>query len=112
VDEVAPDSEEEWIGPLLASARPLVLAGGGLRGAGGVDLFRTWIEGMGVPVVATIRGLDVLPGGHPLRMGLAGIYGVRAANRAIAECDCLLVLGSRLDHGLRRDRALPDADGR
>jgi acetolactate synthase-1/2/3 large subunit len=100
VEGVAPDSEEDWIGPLLASTRPLVLAGGGLRGAGGVDLFRRWIERMGVPVVATIRGLDVLPGGHPLRMGLAGIYGLRAANRAIAECDCLLVLGSRLDHGL------------
>jgi acetolactate synthase-1/2/3 large subunit len=41
--------------------------------------------------------IDVLPYGHPLRVGLIGSYGNRWANHAMARADALLVLGSRLD---------------
>jgi acetolactate synthase-1/2/3 large subunit len=41
--------------------------------------------------------VDALPYGHPFRVGLIGTYGNRWANHALAESDCLLVLGSRLD---------------
>ena len=50
-----------------------------------------------MPVVHSLMGVDVLPAGHPLRVGMIGTYGNRWANIAIARSDLLLVLGSRLD---------------
>ena len=49
---------------------------------------------LGLPVVASLMGLDVLPDGHPLRFGMIGSYGNRWANHALGECDALLVIGS------------------
>ena len=40
---------------------------------------------------------DVLAFDDPLNVGMIGSYGNRWANLALTECDCLLVLGSRLD---------------
>jgi acetolactate synthase-1/2/3 large subunit len=82
---------------LTQASRPLILAGGGLRSAQAVPMFRTVVERLGVPVVNSLMGVDVLPYGHPLRVGLIGTYGNRWANIALARADVLLVLGSRLD---------------
>jgi acetolactate synthase-1/2/3 large subunit len=77
--------------------RPLILVGGGVRSAGATDLFRTLAHAMGVPVVYSLMGVDVLPATDVLRVGLIGSYGNRWANIALSESDFLLVLGSRLD---------------
>jgi acetolactate synthase-1/2/3 large subunit len=42
-------------------------------------------------------GVDLLPTGHPLRIGLIGTYGNRWANIALGRADFVLALGSRLD---------------
>jgi acetolactate synthase-1/2/3 large subunit len=82
---------------LRKSQRPLVLAGGGIRAGSAQGMFRTFVEQFGIPVVSSLMGLDLLPAGHPLRVGLIGSYGNRWANFAMAESDLILVLGSRLD---------------
>lgn len=83
---------------LLARAeRPLVLVGGGVRAARAAESCRRALERLGMPVVRSLMGLDVLPHGHPLELGMIGSYGNRWANFALGECDALLVLGSRLD---------------
>jgi acetolactate synthase I/II/III large subunit len=85
------------LGALIAADRPLMLVGGGVRGSGAVDAARAFIDALGVPVVSSLMGIDVLPTGHPLRVGMIGTYGNRWANIALGTADCLLVLGSRLD---------------
>jgi len=82
---------------LSRAERPLVLVGGGVRSACAGDACRRALEHLGVPVVRSLLGLDVLPHGHPLEFGMIGSYGNRWANTALGECDALLVLGSRLD---------------
>jgi acetolactate synthase I/II/III large subunit len=82
---------------LKAADRPLVLAGGGVRAGRASAEFRLAIEAMGVPVVTSLMAIDLLPFGHPLRVGMIGSYGNRWANLALSQCDLLLVLGSRLD---------------
>jgi acetolactate synthase-1/2/3 large subunit len=77
--------------------RPLVLAGGGVRAGRASAEFRRAIEALGVPVVSSLMAVDLLPFGHPLRVGMIGSYGNRWANLALSQCDLLLVLGSRLD---------------
>jgi acetolactate synthase-1/2/3 large subunit len=82
---------------LAKAERPLLLAGGGVRAAGAQRGLVELAESLGVPVVHSLLGVDVLPDGHPLRMGMIGTYGNRWANIALGEADFVLVVGSRLD---------------
>ena len=82
---------------LARAKHPLVLAGGGVRSGLAADSFRAWARGLGVPVVYSLMGVDVLPTADPLRLGLIGSYGNRWANIALSESDFLFVVGSRLD---------------
>jgi acetolactate synthase I/II/III large subunit len=82
---------------LAGAERPLLLAGGGLRAGRAVDGFRDLVELLGIPVVNSLMGVDALPSDEALRVGMIGTYGNRWANIALARCDALLVLGSRLD---------------
>ncbi len=82
---------------LEKAQRPLILAGGGVRASGASAELRELVELTGIPVVHSLLGLDALPGVHPASAGLIGAYGNRYSNLAAANCDLLLVLGSRLD---------------
>jgi acetolactate synthase-1/2/3 large subunit len=77
--------------------RPLILAGGGVDSGNASSEFRNLVQKLGIPVVHSLMGIDLLPYDHPLRVGLIGSYGNRWANTALSESDFLLVLGSRLD---------------
>ncbi|MGW9020174.1 thiamine pyrophosphate-binding protein [Leucobacter chromiiresistens] len=78
---------------LLAEARePVVLAGGGSRGAAAE--LRALAERLSAPVVTTLNGKGVLDERHPLAIGSSLRL---AAGRARAqEADVLLVVGSKL----------------
>lgn len=82
---------------LANATSPLVIAGGGIRSAGAVDEFRSFIENVKIPVVHSLMGSDALPSNSMFRVGMLGSYGNRWANKAVADADLLLVLGSRLD---------------
>lgn len=83
---------------LLAGARrPMILAGGGVSASGSTELFRAVVGRLGIPVVHSLMGCDLLPYSHPLRVGMIGTYGNRWANLALMQSDVLLVVGSRLD---------------
>lgn len=88
---------QELLDALARAERPLIVAGGGLRAARCRELFRTLASKLQVPVVHSLRGVDALPYGHPMRVGMIGTYGNRWANLALGRADFLLVLGSRLD---------------
>jgi acetolactate synthase I/II/III large subunit len=101
------DAVARAVADLAAAERPLILAGGGLRAGRAVGGFRELVDRLGVPVVNSLMGVDVLPYDHPLRVGMIGTYGNRWANIALSRCDALLVLGSRLD--IRQTGADTDA---
>lgn len=82
---------------LAKAERPLILAGGGVRAARCSSEFVAFSERLGLPVVHSLMGVDLLPSAHPLRVGMIGTYGNRWANMALGQADFVLVLGSRLD---------------
>lgn len=82
---------------LAHAQRPLILAGGGTRSGNAIDAVRELVNILGIPVVHSLMGCDVLPSNDPLSAGLIGSYGNRWANIALSESDFLLVVGSRLD---------------
>ena len=79
------------------SKRPLLLLGGGCRNRSSRQRILELLKKADVPVVASLCGLDVLPHDHPSFVGFIGHYGNRYANFALANSDCLMILGSRLD---------------
>lgn len=107
--QIPEDAIARIVDDLARAERPLILAGGGLRAGRAVEGFRELVDRLGVPVVNSLMGVDALPFDHPLRVGLIGTYGNRWANIALARCDALLVLGSRLD--IRQTGADTDAFG-
>ena len=90
--------------------RPMVLVGGGVRCAAAGAEFRECVETAGFPVVASLMGLDAIEHDHPAYVGMIGSYGNRYANLALANCDLLLILGSRLD--TRQTGTRPDTFAR
>ena len=85
--------------------RPLICAGGGVLLSEAQDELQTFAEEHGVPVVTTMMGKGVLPSDHPLYYGMVGNNGEAYANRAMNECDLLLMVGARV-----ADRAVNQPD--
>jgi acetolactate synthase-1/2/3 large subunit len=94
------DSVSQLIEMLNQSKRPVILAGNGIRSAGAELIFKTVTERLGIPVLTTWLGLDLMPTDHPLCFGRPGSLAPRGANFTLQNCDLLLVIGSRLDMAL------------
>lgn len=90
----------------LEKARaPLICCGGGIILSGAKELFKKFIEKHRLPVVSTMMGLGVLPSDHPMYFGMVGNNGSKRANRAMRECDLLIMFGARV-----ADRAVADPE--
>ena len=82
---------------LMASQRPVILAGNGIIQSGATRELRAFAEQTGIPVITTLHGLGAMPHDHPLALGMPGMHGWAHVNRAIQACDVLLNIGSRFD---------------
>jgi len=85
---------------LNTAERPVLLAGNGIRLAGAQDDFLSMVDHLGIPVLTTWLGLDLVPEEHPLFMGRPGSIAPRGANFTLQNSDCLLTIGTRLDMAL------------
>ncbi|RQQ03242.1 3D-(3,5/4)-trihydroxycyclohexane-1,2-dione acylhydrolase (decyclizing) [Burkholderia stagnalis] len=82
---------------LLKSAKkPLIVAGGGVLYSQAWDALRAFADAHGVPVAESHAGKGSLAWDHPLNLGAIGVTGSPAANRAAAQCDVVLAVGTRL----------------
>ena len=85
---------------LRDAERPVIVVGNGVRSAGAADRFRCLIDRLGVPVLTTWLGLDLIADDHPLYFGRPGGIAPRGANFTLQNSDVLLVIGARLDMAL------------
>lgn len=90
---------------LLADCRkPLIYFGGGIIASGAEAVLRQLAEKLDMPVCASMMGLGGFPADHPLFLGMVGMHGTRAANRAAKDCDLLLVCGARFSDRVAGNR--------
>lgn len=82
---------------LMTSRRPVIVAGGGVIMADGAEELRNLAHKMCMPVTSTLMGLGAFPGDDPLWMGMLGMHGTFAANRAVSQADVMLAVGVRFD---------------
>ncbi|NLG26117.1 MAG: biosynthetic-type acetolactate synthase large subunit [Clostridiales bacterium] len=80
---------------LNASRRPFIYAGGGVVLSGAAAQLNAFAEKLDAPVGASIMGLTAMPTDHPRFMGMTGMHGGYAANRAMQSADLIVAVGTR-----------------
>lgn len=81
---------------LALSRRPVLWLGNGIRLAGAERQVNQLVERLGIPALVSWQACDILDSDHPLCFGRAGVYGQRAANFVLQNCDALICIGTRL----------------
>ncbi|MCR5746710.1 MAG: biosynthetic-type acetolactate synthase large subunit [Lachnospiraceae bacterium] len=93
------------VSELKKAKRPLICAGGGVFLSGAKKELRAFAEKYNIPVVHTMMGIGVLPTDHDLNFGMVGNNGTISANKAMQECDMIIMVGARV-----ADRAVANPD--
>ncbi|MCP2253721.1 acetolactate synthase-1/2/3 large subunit [Prauserella aidingensis] len=82
---------------LRRARRPLLLVGGGMRHRNANRLVETFAETYGAAVACTASGRGTVDESCDLFVGLSGLYLPPQAAPLLAEVDCVIALGSRLE---------------
>lgn len=115
-EPVAVERDEDSVARALLelhhAERPLILAGLGVRASGAAETFLRVARRVGIPVVTTPMGKDLLEYADSLFIGHPGPKGDRAGNHAVQSCDVLLTVGTSLHiqtTGFELDQFAPNA---
>ena len=92
--EPSEDSVRAALAQLEAADRPVIVAGGGVRASGAAAELVALAERLNIPVATSLNGKDVIPGFHPLSVGVVGTYSRESANRIVNEADLVCFIGS------------------
>lgn len=76
--------------------RPLICCGGGVVLAGAREEMKAFARKTGIPIVATMMGIGVVPMDTPQYLGMIGSHGRVYANRAMRESDLIILCGARV----------------
>jgi acetolactate synthase I/II/III large subunit len=79
---------------LQEAQRPVIVAGGGVRAAGAAAELVALAEALQIPVATSLNGKDVIPGNHPLSVGVVGTYSRESANRVVNAADLVCFVGT------------------
>ena len=92
----APQDIEKAIEILSSSRRPVIMAGNGVHQAKAHAQLQQLAEMWGAPVATSYKGKSAIAETHPLSVGMAGVYGQEAANRAVGDADTVIIVGAKL----------------
>jgi acetolactate synthase I/II/III large subunit len=90
-------SVDKALNLLNKAQRPLIIAGHGILQSDAYKELRAFVKKERIPVVSTILGKGVMQHDNPLYYSWLGMHGMKYANMAVQECDCLIALGIRFD---------------
>lgn len=79
------------------SARPVIMAGGGVANSRASELLIKLAKKIQSPVVTTLMGLGTYPADDELSLGMLGMHGTAVANHAVSQADLIVGLGVRFD---------------
>ena len=86
----------KWAADLInAAQRPLVYFGGGVRSAASCQPLRDLLHKAEIPATYPLMAAGVVPYGDPMNIGMVGMHGCYTSNRAVADCDVLIAVGTR-----------------
>lgn len=82
---------------IYQSKRPLLFAGGGVIMSNASAEFRALADDLHLPVTSTLMGLGAFPCDDARWLGMLGMHGTYAANKAVSNADLLIAVGVRFD---------------
>lgn len=82
------------------SQKPVFLVGGGVILSETTKYLEDIVDTTKIPVVTTLMGKGAISDSHELHLGMGGMHGSYASNKAISGCDLLIALGARFDERL------------
>ena len=82
---------------ILSSARPVIVAGGGVVHSKAENELEKFVKVMNIPIVSTMMGLGTFPQNLTNYLGMIGIFGDKAANQLLKESDLIISLGARFN---------------
>jgi acetolactate synthase-1/2/3 large subunit len=93
-----PQPQAEHVAAALAvlqnAERPILVVGGGARASGAQAEVVALAEVLQIPVATSLNGKDIIPGSHPLSVGVVGTYSRESANRAVNRADLVCYIGT------------------
>lgn len=81
---------------LNEAEKPLICAGGGVFSSDAQSELYALAEKAKIPVVSTMMGIGALRGEDSLYFGMIGTHGRKLANKAVQDCDLILMIGARV----------------
>lgn len=81
---------------LNEAEKPLICAGGGVFSSDAQNELYALAEKAKIPVVSTMMGIGALRGEDSLYFGMIGTHGRKLANKAVQDCDLILMIGARV----------------
>lgn len=95
--EVKIEDVNRTIEILNESKRPVLMLGHGIRLSHAINEARELYNTLGIPVLTSWNGVDLIEEEHPLYYGRPGAVGQRAANLIQQSADCVITIGTRLN---------------
>jgi acetolactate synthase-1/2/3 large subunit len=77
--------------------KPVAFCGHGVIISQAEKEFERFVEKSNIPFTSTLHGLSALPADHPKSLGMMGMHGTVAANKAISQTDLIIAFGMRFD---------------
>lgn len=82
---------------IMIAERPLIFVGGGVISSNASAELGELARSLRIPVVGSLMGLGAFPGDDPLWLGMLGMHGTYAANKAVSNADVIIAAGARFD---------------
>lgn len=86
---------------ICVAKRPLIICGGGVIQSNASEQLMQFSHILNIPVVSTMMGLGGFPAEDENYIGMIGIFGHTAANKAVRESDLIFALGTRFNDRIR-----------
>jgi acetolactate synthase-1/2/3 large subunit len=80
---------------LESAQKPVFFIGGGTIISGASELLTEMAQQAQIPVVSSLMGIGAFLSTDPLYLGMLGMHGTFAANKAVHHCDLLISIGVR-----------------
>ncbi len=105
-----PAALQRVVAAIKASARPLLVAGGGVVYSGASEALRAFADATGIPVADTQAGKGAISFDHRMAVGGVGATGSSAANALAREADLVIGVGTRYSDFTTASRTVFAAD--
>ena len=97
---------EDVAAEILASKKPLVIVGGGVRYSLAGEVVENFCEEFGIPFGESQGGKSACKSSHPYCLGGIGVTGTSASNKLAKEADCIIAIGTRMSDFTTRSKWL------